>query len=307
MEEILRRFATDLLSALHAAHPAEFFFEIEVLAVNSEWVGVFSKTDGVVEDCITVNLQMSPKALLKKINDVKPANTSFHYELWKDLERDQRPILGYTKRQIYMLRGGFSPEMWTRDQAFQQLKLILSTMTTILAPALRDEWLSLSPKQCSWSAFEDLVRRTINCLFTPQLGEAHFQSRTDVDSGEERRDVIAHNKADLGIWKDLKDKYASSEILFEAKCKTTLERDDLRQTYCYLKASLGYWGFFVFRGPKDEGTLAYNLTLCRNFSGTRGVLILNHEDFRKMLEIKIRDDDPTDYLRSLYSQFNQKI
>jgi hypothetical protein len=176
-----------------------------------------------------------------------------------------------------------------------------------LAPALRDEWLSLAQKEWSWSAFEDLVKRTVNCLFTPQLGEARFQSRTEVDLGEERRDVIAHNKADTGFWKDLKDKFKSSEILFEAKYKTELKRDDLRQTYCYLKESLGYWGFLVFRGPKNESALAYNRTLYRNFGGSRGVLILNHEDFRKMLEIKIRNDDPTDYLRNLYSKFNQEV
>ncbi len=307
MEETLRRFAADLLGALHAAHPAEYFFEIEVLAVNSEWVGVFAKTDGVLDDSITVNLQMSADVFLKRINDLKPANQSFRYDVWKDLERDQRPILGYTKRQIYMIRGGFSPEMWTRDQAFQQLIFILSAMTTYLAPALRDEWLSLAQKKWAWSAFEDLVRRTVNCLFTPQLGEARFQSRTEVDLGEERRDVIMHNKADTGFWKDLKDKFKSSEILFEAKCKTELKRDDLRQTYCYLKESLGYWGFLVFRGSKDESALAYNRTLYRNFGGSRGVLILNHEDFRKMLEIKIRNDDPTDYLRNLFSKFNQEI
>lgn len=307
MEEILRRFAADLLSALHAAHPAEYFFEIEVLAVNSEWVGAFAKSDGVLDDRITVNLQMPADAFLKQVNDLKPANLNFRYELWKDLERDQRPILGYTRRQIYMIRGGFSPEMWTRDQAFQQLVFILSAMTTSLAPALLDEWLSLSQKECSWSAFEDLVRRTINCLFTPELGEARFQSRTEVDPGQERRDVIAHNKADTGFWKDLKDKFKSSEILFEVKRKISLERDDLRQTYCYLKESLGYWGFLVFCGPKDESALAYNRTLYRNFNGSRGVLILNHEDFRKMVEIKIRNGDPTDYLRNLYSKFNQEI
>jgi hypothetical protein len=119
--------------------------------------------------------------------------------------------------------------------------------------------------------------------------------------------VVAHNQSDSGFWHDLKIKFNASELLFEVKRKTVLDRDDLRQAYCYLKPSLGYFGILVFCGPKEADIACYNQTLFRNFNGQRAVLLLNHEDFSRMLEIKLRNANPADYLRRIYSEFNQSV
>ena len=83
-----------------------------------------------------------------------------------------------------------------------------------------------------YQAYEHMVRVAVNFLFNDELGEAIAQSRTEPgDEGLEIRDLMCANQADDGFWKDLKDKYLCTEILFEAKNKTELTRDDLRSCF----------------------------------------------------------------------------
>src|SRR5271167_4636417 len=149
-----------------------------------------------------------------------------------------------------------------------------------------------------------MVRVIWRFLFRGELGEGQAQSRTEPENdGIEIRDLVFANKADAGFWKDLKDKYSASEIVVDAKNTDDLTRDDLRQLYCYLKPAIGYWGFIVCRSQPSDAIQAFNRTLCKNFSQQRGILVLCDDDLRRMVEIKMRNNNPSDYLQDKMSEF----
>lgn len=148
--------------------------------------------------------------------------------------------------------------------------------------------------------------RNIEARSSASRGQA--QSRTQPeDEGVEIRDLIFANNAESGFWNDLKGKYAASEIVVDAKNKDELTRDDLRQLYCYLKPALGLWGFIVCRSEQSPTMNAFNRTLCRNFSQSRGLLILTDDDLRRMVQIKIRGQNPATYLQDRMSEFVRSI
>ena len=147
-----------------------------------------------------------------------------------------------------------------------------------------------------------------NKIFVEKLGEGRWQSRTEPeDEGVEIRDLLFGNKSDFGFWQDLKNKYFASEIVVDAKNKSVLTRDDLRQLYCYLKPALGFWGFVVCRSEQPKWVYAYNRTLFRNFNQGRGVLILCDDDLRRMVHMKNQGRDPSEYLREKMSDFTRSI
>lgn len=156
--------------------------------------------------------------------------------------------------------------------------------------------------------YEDFVRVVINYLFVGHLGECKAQDRTEAgNEGCEIRDLLCQNQAETGYWRDIKDKYQCSEVLFEAKNERELSRDDLRQTYCYLKPALGLWGFVVCRAVQPHRIHACNRTLYKNFAQTRGALILADEDLERMVRMKVRGRDPSDHLRDRMSEFIRGI
>ena len=149
---------------------------------------------------------------------------------------------------------------------------------------------------------------TINFLFLDDLGEAKAQVRTECSSGGvEIRDLICQNRADSGFWKDLKDKYSCTELLFDPKNTEELTRDDLKDVYSYLKPAIGLWGFIVCRKTPSPNILAYNRTLFNNFRQERGVLIITDDDLLRMVNMKLQGNDPADYVRDRMSEFIRGI
>jgi hypothetical protein len=150
--------------------------------------------------------------------------------------------------------------------------------------------------QASFAAYERFVRILFNFLFLQHLGDGRPQVRTEPgNEGTEVRDLIYTNRSERGFWKDLKDKYACAEILVDAKNTDELKRDDLRQLYCYLKPALGLWGFIVCRSPQSGAIQAYNRTLFKNFTQSRGLMILSDEDLNRMVSMARRGNDASEY------------
>ena len=61
--------------------------------------------------------------------------------------------------------------------------------------------------------YEDFLRVVVNALFIGHLGEGRLQTRTEPDEndGIEIRDIICQNRAEVGFWKDLKDKWGKMD------------------------------------------------------------------------------------------------
>jgi ADP-ribose pyrophosphatase YjhB (NUDIX family) len=156
--------------------------------------------------------------------------------------------------------------------------------------------------------YEHQIRVTVNFLFLGDLSEAKAQVRTEPGSGGiEIRDLICQNRADSGFWKDLKEKYSCTEILFDPKNTEELTREDLKDVYSYLKPAIGLWGFIVCRKTPSTNTLAYNRTLFNNNKQERGVLILTDDDLLRMVNMKLQGNDPAEYVRDRMSEFIRGI
>ena len=131
-------------------------------------------------------------------------------------------MMGYEGRTIYFIKSGKNPEQWTIAQANNDAtKLVtgsLSVWGTLIqfeAEHLRDR---IPTRHANFRQFEDQVRIIFNFLFRGDLGEGKAQSRTESENeGIEIRDIVFANNADLGFWKDLKDKYSATEIVVDAK------------------------------------------------------------------------------------------
>jgi hypothetical protein len=156
--------------------------------------------------------------------------------------------------------------------------------------------------------YEEFVRVFFNFLFGGHPGDGRAQVRTEPENeGVEIRDILFSNISSSGFWKDLKDKYSASEIVVDAKNTKALTRDDLRQLYCYLKPALGNWGFIVCRRPPTDTVHAFNRTLFKNFSQSRGLLILSDDDLSRMVSIRMRNHDPSNYLQERMAEFLRSI
>jgi hypothetical protein len=150
---------------------------------------------------------------------------------------------GWEGRTIYVIKGGQHADQWTPDKADVDVKSLLGSALGVQGKMIQTEVEALSrtvPVGIEhFREYEHIVRVIFNFLFVEKLGEGRWQSRTEPeDEGVEIRDLLFGNKSDSGFWKDLKDKYFASEIVVDAKNKSVLTRDDLRQLYCYLKPAL---------------------------------------------------------------------
>ena len=244
---------------------------------------------------------------------VKPEWAFFSEDTMKKFaQHPEKVMMGWEGQTIYFIKGGNNPEFWTTDHAEEDIRSLLMASAALWGPLVFDQVKRIGDiipnGQEHFRDYEHPVRVVINFLFLQHLGVATPQKRTEPgNEGSEVRDLICQNRSESGFWKDLKEKYSCTEIVFDAKNTNELTRDDLRQIYCYLKTALGYWGFIVCRSTQPERINAYNRTLFKNFTQSRGILILTDDDLRRMVEMKLRGNDPSEYIRDRMSEFIRSI
>jgi hypothetical protein len=299
--------------ALHRTFPATSCFRTEIWEVRSVLAAMLITYDNVKADQVSVLDAESIGSFLSRMASVKPDWKDFDPEILRALgEHPTKRLLGWEGRTIYVIRGGNGPAAWTHKAAAEDVVAIVGGGRGV-QPALVQYEVSnaraLIPPGAQRAAdFERHVRVVFTFLFHEDLGEGIPQPRTEPgNEGCEIRDLICHNRAQSGFWRDLKDKYGCSEIVIEAKNKDAIDRNDLRQAYCYLKPALGLWGFIVSRSPPAPAMHAYNRTLFQNFAQTRGVTLLSDADLQRMVEIRLRRQDPADHLRQRWSEFLRGI
>jgi hypothetical protein len=302
INEMLHRY---LISTWHYKH--------QVFEINGLMTALLINYDDQKEDEFIVNPNISWEDFLIRMSRVKPDWAYFDKKNIEHLaEQPHKTIGGWEGRTIYFIRGGSNPEFWSEEKAMEDALSLISSGVKMQGPMLYEEAKSISKLIPSglehYRIYENFCRISINYLFNEYLGEAKAQDRTEPgNDGTEIRDILAQNRAQSGVFYDLKMKYSCSEILFEAKNKSEITRDDLRQVYCYLKPAIGLWAFIVCRAEQPENIHAYNRTVFKNFTQTRGLIIINDKDIEKMIEMKIRGRDPADYIQEKMSKFIRSI
>jgi len=308
-----KNYVYHLNEIFHRVLRSTWYYKFEIYEVEDLFTAILITYDEQEEDEFVLLTNIDYKDFLERMSKVKSD--------WKYMRRDtmsgfkekpEKTMGGWEGRTIYIIKGGLNTQYWQLKNALEDTYLLISGSEQTWGPLVLTEleefqkFIPVGIKHIK--DFEHLVRVSINFLFIGDLGEAVPQVRTEPgNEGLEIRDLICSNNADTGFWKDLKDNYGCLEILFDAKNTRNITRDDLRQVYCYLKRAIGFWGFIVCRGIQESSILAYNRTLYQNFEQKRGVLILTDTDLRRMVEMKIRGRNPTEYLRVKMSEFLRSV
>ena len=308
-------YAREVNKILHRFLPPLWCFQHVTYEIPDCAVSLFITYDDQREDEFIVRQGPEHKSefvsRLDYVTHGEGEDTEENLDMWA--QHPDRTVLGWSRRNIWFLKGGVHPQYWTAEHAMTDaMTLVIKSAALhgkVLSTQIQTINESLPTGRDHATAYEEHVRVVLNYLFYGPLGEATPQCRTEglADDGIEKRDLLCHNLAESGFWRDLKDKYRSSEILFDAKNKLELTRDDLRQVYCYLKPALGFWGFIVCRDAQPAKVLNYNRRLFNNFAQTRGILIVTDDDLEKMVVLKCRGNDPTLYLQDLYSRFIRSV
>jgi hypothetical protein len=288
-----------------------FFFKQEIIEVSDLLTAFLVSYDLVTDDVREIHKDISPSDFLERMSKVKADWKVFDLEIMRGMEPHQT-IIGWEGRTIYILKQGQRPEYWTPEKASEDITNLLMASAGTVGQTIQfeveklDEFVPVGHEH--FSQYEHIVRVVFNFLFRGELGDGRAQARTEPENeGLEIRDLLFSNRANQGFWKDLKDKYEVSEVVVDAKNKDVLERDELRQLYCYLKPALGFWGFVVCRSPQPEPIHAFNRTLYKNFVQKRGLMILTDEDLRRMVLMKNASQAPSFYLQKKMSEFLQSI
>jgi hypothetical protein len=293
---------------LHEMLPATWQYRQELHDFGGIGTALLVTYDDVKDDS-RVYLSDTWETFLVRMSQVKPD--------WADLSKEimlglaampDKSILGWEGRTIFVIKGGANPQYWTPKQAHEDSAALRFAGQRMQGIAVEAEINSIDVAipigNDGATAYERLVRVAFSFLFRDQLTNGRAQVRTEPgNEGVEIRDVIFTNSAERGFWKDLKSKYHCSEVVIDAKNTNDVTRGDLRQIYCYLKPALGLWGFIVCRAPQPEKLHTFNRTLFKNFTQTRGCLILSQDDLRRMVQIAKRGKDASEYLSERMAEF----
>lgn len=94
------------------------------------------------------------------------------------------------------------------------------------------------------SAYEDWCLRVLRISFSGPLGNIELHPNKD---STQRRDILATNLAEKGVWRRVLDDYGSRQVVFEVKNKHGIDPDEFRQMATYLHDSYGRIGFIITR------------------------------------------------------------
>jgi len=311
-EHYLLKYASQINELLHYAYWPTWFYKHEIFEIPGLLSAIIITYDHQEDDEFVLHTDSTWNDFHERLNRISLDVGTFEKDSFEILrENPHKVFYGWEARTIYIIRGGNNPGYWTEDIAYKDLFTLISASTSVQGPLLKeklesiDEYIPIGSK--GWKEFEDTTRIIIGYLFD-ELGVPKAQERTEPgNEGTEIRDIICQNSAEKGFWSDIKYKYDCSEIVFEIKNKRKVTRDDLRQIYCYLKPAIGYWGFIVCRSHQQSNIDKYNRTLFQNFGQQRGILIIDVQDLQRMMQIKLSQQDPSEYLRQKMSSFIRSI
>lgn len=168
----------------------------------------------------------------------------------------------------------------------------------------------LKKRICDWetsngnTAYENLCFETLNYLFDNELALWHKQKVSNAELY--RFDLICKIKdGDVsGLWSTILQCFNSKYIIFEFKNytdKITQKEIYTTDKYLYLKALRGVAILISCKGASENANKAIRGTLREN---GKLILSISNEDLIKMIDIKINEGIPADYL---YSKFDELL
>jgi hypothetical protein len=121
------------------------------------------------------------------------------------------------------------------------------------------------------SELEDWCLKAIRICFSGPLRNIELHPNK---SAPQRRDVVASNQSESGVWRRILDDYASRQVIFEIKNKCGIGPDDYRQMHSYLHDDYGRIGFIVTRDKRMDLYSGPELDFTREMFNSHRVIII---------------------------------
>jgi hypothetical protein len=160
---------------------------------------------------------------------------------------------------------------------------------------------AVMPGKPGWSSYEKIGVEVLKYLFEKDLANWNTQQRTDDELS--RFDMICRVISKNDFWKNLIQSFQSRYVLFEFKnYSDPIGQDQIYTTerYLYLRG-LRSVGFIV--APKGGSSNAQKAAKGALREHGKVILILNNDDLCKMVDMKEKGGEPSDYLSDKLDDF----
>lgn len=159
-------------------------------------------------------------------------------------------------------------------------------------------------KQCkkgkeAWAKYEEICTDIFEYLFKDTFTKYISQSQSGTIDGILRRDLIVNNnyKDTNSFWARMKQDFKCDIILVDFKnYKEQLTANDLHLPSKYL-GSIGKFGIVISRFGLDETAKKLQI---RQLRQEEFILSLTDSDLEKMIDIKMKGEDPLNWLHKLH-------
>ncbi|HEY4901874.1 MAG TPA: hypothetical protein VIH89_00235 [Candidatus Sulfotelmatobacter sp.] len=153
--------------------------------------------------------------------------------------------------------------------------------------------------------FENLVGEVIKLCFFRSLSNVQPHVR-DV-SGTVIRDWISSNRAAVGFWAIVRDKYQATQVLWECKNYKDLSADDFHQAAYYMNEQAGRFLILVCRAssPLPQHTFEH---VRKVFDQTKGLtLVLRESDIKTFLRQALNGKQSEAHLQDIFDNTERLI
>jgi hypothetical protein len=153
--------------------------------------------------------------------------------------------------------------------------------------------------------FEEIIGEVIRLCFFRSLYNVEPKVR-NIDTTA-IRDWIASNRAPVGFWAIVRDKYSATQIIWECKNYSDLKADDFNQALYYLNEQAGRFLIMVCRSQTPLPQHVYD-HVKRVFQQCKGlVLILRESDIKTFLRQALNGKRSEQHLQDLFDNTERII
>ena len=170
---------------------------------------------------------------------------------------------------------------------------------------LSAELATLPTGKATAAQFEEIIGEVIRLCFFRSLYNVEPKVR-NIDTTA-IRDWIASNRAPVGFWAIVRDKYSATQIIWECKNYSDLKADDFNQALYYLNEQAGRFLIMVCRSQAPLPQHVYD-HVKRVFQQCKGlVLILRESDIKTFLRQALNGKRSEQHLQDLFDNTERII
>ncbi len=151
--------------------------------------------------------------------------------------------------------------------------------------------------------YESEVCPLLASILYPHMDFAQAQSRTD--SGTQIRDLVFYNNTSYEFLRDIKQLFASRQIVVELKNVEEVTKEHINQLNRYLNPVFGSFGIIMTRNKPKRSVMQHTIDL---WSGQRKcILIMDDSDLELMVNVyESKQRDPIEVIKMKYVDFTRK-